>query len=76
MATGPALPWVPESLGNQPTRMALSLLHPLPSPPKAKEEGEGWGPGLPAGEGAEQQADAVLFLTGPRATTRPGPERL
>lgn len=46
MATGPALPWVPESLGTQPTRTALSLLHPSPSPPKAKEERRAGGQGF------------------------------
>lgn len=46
MATGPALPWVPESPGMQPTRTALSLLHPLPSPPKAKEGGRAGGQGF------------------------------
>lgn len=75
MATGPALPWVPESLGMQPTRTALSLLHPLPSPPKAKEEGRAGGQGFQL-EGRRATGRAVLFLTGPRATTRPGPERL
>lgn len=49
MATGPALPWVPESLGVQPSRTALPLLQPSPSPPKAKEERRAGGQGSQLG---------------------------